>query len=288
MTDLEKIYKNAPRSQREQLLNFRKDHPPKHLSADGLNWEYLACGNGREALVLLPGGLRTGEAYFRIIHALESEYTIIAPIYPTAAKISQWVEGIRAILDAEGIQQVHIYGTSGGGMLAQCFVRTYPGRTLKLIIGDTTLPDPERGKKYLKMIRIFRLVPFCLIKFFAKRNIPSMVSAIPESDRAFWQAYLTETFDKVFDRDWILASYKIGADYLLNTTFNATDLENWHGKMLIIESDDDTTIGKTQLEALKAAYPQAQTHTFHKAGHAPIFSREKEYIELLRNFLKYD
>ena len=44
-------------------------------------------------------------------------------------------------------------------------------------------------------------------------------------------------------------------------------------------------IGPQQLPAVRAMYRQAQIHSFHGAGHAPIFAREAEYIDVVRHFL---
>ncbi len=284
----DRIYKDVPQAQKEQLLQFRSAHPPKHLLVDGFDWEYVDCGRGAEALAILPGGLRSGEAAFRLILALENEFRIVAPTYPPAPRIEQWVNGVKAILDAGGIEKAHIFGSSAGGMLAQCFVRKYPDRVVKLIIGDTSLPDRTRGERYVRRSRIMPLIPIWLVRRLGRRSLPRLVSELPEGMRPFWLAYLSELLDKIYTRDWLVASYRVGIDYMLNYTFHLDDLNHWPGKMLIIESDDDTTIGLEQLKALKAMYPRAQVYTFHNAGHVPAITHEAENIQLLKDFLKQE
>ena len=281
-----RIYQGVPQDQKEQLLRFRESHRPRHLVAGGFDWEYLACGQGEETLVILPGGLRSGEAAFRIILALENEYRILAPTYPPAPSVEQWVDGIRAILDAEEVQEAYIFGSSAGGMLGQCFVHKYPERVKKLALGDTSLPDRERGRRYIRQSRFLPLIPIGWVRRMGQRGLPRMVSALPENLRAFWLAYLTELLDRIYTRDWILASYRAGIDYMLNYTFHPDDLRGWPGEILIIESDDDTVIGLEQLKLVREMYPQAQVYTFHNAGHVPAITHEAEYIQLLRDFLK--
>jgi hypothetical protein len=46
------------------LREFRTTHPPKRVSVDGVGWEYIASGDGEEALLILPGGAMVGEAVF--------------------------------------------------------------------------------------------------------------------------------------------------------------------------------------------------------------------------------
>jgi hypothetical protein len=37
-----------------ELREFRTTHRPKRVSVDGVGWEYIASGDGEEALLLLP------------------------------------------------------------------------------------------------------------------------------------------------------------------------------------------------------------------------------------------
>ncbi len=171
-------------------------------------------------------------------------------------------------------------------MVAQGFVRQYPLRTDKVILGDTSLPDRERGKRWASQRRLLPLIPIWLVRILAKRSLPQMVSVIPDDVRHLWLAYLTELLDRIYSREWLAASYQSGIDYMLNYTFHREDLAGWPGKVLILESDDDTTIGLEQLGLVKAMYPQAQSHTFHNAGHIPAITCEDEYIQVLRDFLK--
>jgi hypothetical protein len=48
----------------EELREFRTTHRPKRVSVDGVGWEYIASGDGEEALLILPGGAMVGEVVF--------------------------------------------------------------------------------------------------------------------------------------------------------------------------------------------------------------------------------
>jgi hypothetical protein len=43
---------------------FRTTHRPKRVRVDGVGWEYIAGGDGEEALLILPGGAMVGEVVF--------------------------------------------------------------------------------------------------------------------------------------------------------------------------------------------------------------------------------
>jgi pimeloyl-ACP methyl ester carboxylesterase len=284
----DKIYRNAPREQTEQLLRFRETHPHKRLTIAGLDWDYVAGGSGPETLLVCVGGARSSDPAFQLISALEKEYRVIAPTYPYADRMDQLIEGIKAILEAEGVKQIHIWGTSLGGMVVQCFVRKYPQRVKTMIAGDTFIPSKALAEKDRQQSRWLRFVPLQpLIPWVRNRMNGVITSEIPdEGERAFWRAFIDEWLTTEYNREWILKSREISADYGANYSFQPEDLADWAGRILIIDSDTDRTVGAENLKQLKAMYPRAQTYTFTNAGHVPVITRRDEYISLVRGFLK--
>jgi hypothetical protein len=63
------------------------------------------------------------------------------------------------------------------------------------------------------------------------------------------------------------------------------DLKEWHGKILIIDSDDDPAIGAKDRALLRETYPQAEVQTFRDAGHASSILKREETFSIIRNFL---
>jgi pimeloyl-ACP methyl ester carboxylesterase len=284
----DKIYRNAPQEQKEQLVRFRDLHPHKTLTVAGLQWDYIVGGKGPETLAVCVGGARTSDPAFRLILALEEQHHVIAPTYPYASRMDQLVEGINAILEAEGIQQAHIWGTSLGGMVVQCFVRKHPERLKSMIAGDTFIPSRSLAEKERKQANLLRFIPLRpLIPWVRSRMNKVITSDIPgEGERAFWRAFINEWLTTEYNREWILRARDISIDYGSNYSFQPTDLATWTGRILIIDSDTDRTVGERNLSELKAMYPQAQTYTFHNAGHVPVITCEKEYFSLIKGFLE--
>jgi pimeloyl-ACP methyl ester carboxylesterase len=108
----------------EELRKFRATHQPKHVTVKGVNWDYIASGEGGEGLLLLPGGAMVGEAGFTRIPAFEDRYRVIAPDYPYVSTAALLLDGLAGVQDAEGVRVAHVLGPSYGGLVAQCFVAT--------------------------------------------------------------------------------------------------------------------------------------------------------------------
>jgi aminoacrylate hydrolase len=282
---LEKFFKNVPAEQIEQLRAFRSNYPPRHLTVDGNNWQYIACGQGNKALALLPGATGNGEMAFKHITALQKEYRIISPTYPpTAATMGQLTDGIAAILDAENIQRAHIMGGSFGGIVAQCFVRAYPHKVDKLILSHTLGPKPERVKRTKRTMVVLTLFPLWLMRALFKRETTKLLHA-DHAEYEFWRAYLDEEIHRIKKKE-IMNILRRGIDFDQHYAFKSDDLKDWPGKILIIESTDDPLALKASSEVLKALYPGAQVHSFHGTGHSASILKAEEYQAVIKNFLK--
>jgi pimeloyl-ACP methyl ester carboxylesterase len=274
------IYKNVPHEQTEKLRRFRSSHPYMTCIVDNTKWEYISCGKGRKTLLLLPGGIRFADTWFKLITALEDKYRIISPTYPALPTIAELTRGIFTILKSEHVDEVQVLGTSFGGWVAQYFVRHYPDAVKTLILSNTSRPDTI-SSALIRISQVFTSIyPERLLQSAFKKRLLSLFSG---SDREFWEAYLEEVSVNTKRAD-IKAQQKCTYD-MTTYTFSENDLNNWHGRILILESDDDPAFKELEREALKALYPQAYVHTFHNAGHTPGYTGPEEYISVLENFL---
>ena len=282
MKPFDVIYRKVPSHQKEKLRTFRLTHPSRVTTVDGAEWKYISCGKGEETVVLLPGGIRSGETWFKLITALENEYKIVSPTYPAVSTMAHLMRGIADIMERECIDQGHILGTSFGGWIAQCFVRSYPQKVKTLILSNTS------GSYWLSLnlLRIARVAtvvyPSWLFRIAFRRNYFKLLS-IPDSEREFWKAYIEELSLNTTRED-IISQQECTHDFIRNYVFSKDDLVDWPGRILILESDDDPAFKVDVREELKALYPAAQVHTFYKAGHTPGYTNPEEYISVVKDF----
>jgi pimeloyl-ACP methyl ester carboxylesterase len=281
--DFDTLYKNVPLDQKEHFKKFRSTHPCKTLSVNDTIWEYISCGQG-DSLVLLPGGaFRLGETWFPIITALEKTYHIISPTYPPLPTMAERAEGVFAILQSERIDKTHILGWSLGGWIAQCFIREHLDTVKSLILSNTSGPR-GMSKKHLRIAPfLISAYPQKVLQFGIKKVLLSLFS-IPDSEREFWEAFSQDISFKTKKEDTI-SERKCMLDFLDNYTFTQHDLGTWPGKILILESDNDSVFGKPAQQELKELYPAAQVHTFCNTGHAPMYGAPTEFISVVETFL---
>jgi pimeloyl-ACP methyl ester carboxylesterase len=285
----DKLYEKVPPDQIDRLRHFRLTHPYKSLIVDDIDWEYISCGQGAQGLLLLPGALSIGESMFPFISAFENEYRIIAPSYALSLGMAGLCDGIARILDAEGLQQVHVLGGSYGGLVAQYFVRRHPNKVRSLVLSHTFVLAAKYAKPLWIAGKLFPALPRSvlapIIRLRLEKMLLSTLRAAKHPELELWRAYLNEAIASDLLKEVFIHQNNCLLTCVQQPQFTSEDLKEWPGKILIIESEDDPAIGAKERKMLKSIYPQAQVQTFHDAGHASSILKREEVISIVRSFL---
>jgi pimeloyl-ACP methyl ester carboxylesterase len=251
---------------------------------DRIAWEYIACGEGEEALMLLPGAPGRGETAFQHILALEKDYTIIAPSYPTPlSTLDEMLRGLAGIIRAEGLERVHLVGGSYSGLIAQSFVRRYPCMVRNLVLSDTGVPRPKRAKKYAWYLRLLKVLPLFAIRACWRLGARIYLREIPANKR-FWRAYFRELISTITKEECV-GRLKIWIEFDRHSRFTPRDLDSRPGRILILQANGDSTFPPQEQAALRKLYPQARVVSVGGGGHAASIARRGEYIEAITRFL---
>lgn len=278
------LYADVPVDQRKTFQAFRAEHPMKTTDVNGVMWEYMDSGSGDEVVLLLVGGLRKADAAWKSVPMMEDEFRVITPSYPTLNTMAELADGLAGILDAENIDSAHVLAGSFGGMLAQIYVRRHPQKVDKLILSTTAVLDDDNIAQYKQALTMIDSATPEQVAELAPQMLFAII-APPENLHAFYRAYLHELYTYRIDKAELLSTYRCLLDFAQNTEFTADDLADWDGKMLILESDDDATFDESTRSAVRAIYPQAQTHVFHGAGHSPGTTQRDLYYQVVKGFL---
>ncbi len=271
-----------PRDFAEPLRVFRANHAYTKQKVAGVDWEYIACGRGGQALLLLPGGISTGESLYRHIAQLENGFRIVAPSYAAVATMRELSDGLATILGAEGIAAAHVVGGSYGGLVAQAFVSHHPQRALSLVLSHTAGPDPKRGSLLKVALRLFRLFPPSWTKATFRAKLRGLLRhpQLDPAERSFLETYLLESLAQTTP-EAMNAAYERVVDFCRN--YRAGEAL-WNGPTLILEGDDDPAVPPKDRKRIKQNYPHAQVYTFHGTGHLAAVLRLQEYLDVERRF----
>jgi pimeloyl-ACP methyl ester carboxylesterase len=280
------IYANVKPEYKERLISFRAAYPYKRVTLDGVQWEYIAAGQGDEALLLLGGGLSVGEAAFDTILRYAETYRVLSPSYPTVGTMSALVDGLVKLLDAEGLARVHIFGHSMGAAVAHILVRRHPERVDKMILSGFGLYTPRNARRARLGFTMFRWMPDGYIRAVYMPKIDRMLTNVNPDESAFLKAYFEELFALHFTKASLVGQFNLLADMVIHADdYHVFGPVEKPGKVLFIAAKDDRGFTDEERAALIATYPGVQTHIFESGGHWVGVVQREAYHAVLRDFL---
>lgn len=275
-TGLSAIAESASGVLERQLAEFRAGHAPRHVSRGGLEWTYYAGGSGDQTILRLTGALGVAEFAFQQARLLEPRVRVLTPDYPAVGSLPEMVDGLVAILDAEGVQHAHVSGGSFGGLLAQVLVRKAPERVASLILSHTGAPDGRRRRAALALVSA---MPIGVLRRLLKARLGRTLDAADP----FWQRYFARAISEMAKAD-IVSRIRLQAEFG-EARWSPDDLARWPGRVLLIEGDDDPLFPAAARERVRALYPTAQVYRFRGTGHAAAVLRPEEYCEVVTKFV---
>jgi pimeloyl-ACP methyl ester carboxylesterase len=244
-----------------------------------LYWE--STGTGDPVLLIHGLGL-SGGAWWRTVDALVPTMRVITfdhrgigrseslnYAYTTEAMADDAV----SILDALGMDRVHIYGFSLGGMVAQQFALRHPRRVQSLVLGAThsggrrvTFPDPE------------------VLAFFRRRAAMAPAEAAWASvPYNYGPRSRAEQVDRIAD-DIVRRLRNRFNEQAYRAQLLAASLHNCHGRLdrircptLVVHGARDRIIPVANAHTTAGRIPGAKLQVLDDAGH--LYPTEAPWVD---------
>lgn len=259
------------------LQTFRAAHPPKVIKVNGVDWEYVAFGEGDETILFLHGMTGAYDIWWRVMEELQTEYRVISLTYPAVDTLEEMSAGALAILDAEGVDKANIVGTSLGGYLAQYLIAKHPDRVARAVFSNTFPPNDLIAEKNRTIGALLPFLPEWLVIKVFRDSFVNVIYPTSGNDE-LTLAFLLEISYGRMSRAQVVGRYRCVVE-----KFVASDPVVLGIPVMIIEADNDPLVELTLREQLKATYPSAVVHTL-SVGHFPYLKLFKEYAQFLREF----
>jgi pimeloyl-ACP methyl ester carboxylesterase len=267
----------------DALEAFRAEAPIRRLQHAGVEWQYRTAGAGRHGLLLLPGAVGDGDAYFTLGPLRSRTHKLIAIAYPSVDSLTRLLDGLRYILDREGIDATDIVGGSFGGLIAQAFLQRFPQRTRRVVLSATGPAKPERAASNETFARLVGRLPVGVTRAVLRTIVRVSLKPVT-GDRAFWREFYFHAI-AMLSREELVARYALSADVDRHGPPSPAGRQEWRGSVLILEGDADRIAQTAARDSLKSLYPDARVHTFPGAGHAISAERRREWAAAIAEFL---
>lgn len=274
----DQLYAKVEPEKVASLQAFRTMHPPQYIKADGVTWEYTAFGQGTETILFLHGMTGAYDIWWQQMDALQSEYRVISVTYPAVNSLEELSAGVLTILDAEGVDQVNVVGTSLGGYLAQYLVANHPDRILRAVFSNTFPPNELIAEKNKTIGTALPFLPEWLVIDVLRGSFAESVYPASGNDE-LTLAFLMEIGHGRMSKGQVLGRYRCVVE-----PFTAPDPAALGIPVMIIEADNDPLVELALREQLKQTYPTAIVHTLSGVGHFPYLKLSEEYTGFLREF----
>jgi maspardin len=277
-TSFEELYADVDQGVAQSLVAFRAANPTKTVEVNGVAWEYVVMGQGEDTIVFLHGMTGAYDIWWQQMEALQGKYRLIAMTYPAAGSLAEMADGVKAILDAEGVDQFSVVGSSLGGYFAQYMVANFPERVQKAVFANTFPPNDLIAEENRVVGALLPYLPEWLIMNVLSGSIRENVYPTAEYSDLVLAFGLEQTGGRM-NKGQVVGRFKGVID-----PFSVADPDALGIAVLIIESDNDSLVAPLLRSELKAIYPSAKVHTFSGAGHFPYLNRAEEYTRVIDQF----
>jgi pimeloyl-ACP methyl ester carboxylesterase len=200
-----------------------------------------------------------------------------------------WADDLAGLLDALGIDEAHVHGTSMGGMIAIVFAGKYPERTISVVINCAAAKLGAAGRLIFKnWIDIARLDP----DGPGSRVLAELITWQALSKRFLEEQGAEALSDHI--QSILRDSNRIEVFTAACQAMCDMDLRPWLGRItspaLVLGGDEDVMTPWDQgpegagQEAIYQGIPNAEKHVVRGANHSTIFDSSEEHNRVVIDF----
>jgi len=261
-------------SQSEAYKRFRGWVAQQKISVDNYSdkvWKFYDYGNKSETpLIFLPGVSGTAETYYmQFLSLCPKGYRVIAVQFPNYMNHEDFCKGFDRFLDKLSIDKVHLFGTSIGGYVAQCYTQYRPKRVLSLILCNT-FSDTSYYAENAPCVPAFPYMPEFVLKRFVLANFPEKQM----------EAEIANSVDFMVEQMETLSQKEMASRLTLNCTQGNLKPAEWtifdKSKITIIDCIDEVAVPPKLREEVYKYYPEAKIAELKTGGNFPYLSRSDE------------
>jgi pimeloyl-ACP methyl ester carboxylesterase len=267
----------------------------KVLTLNGAEWRYTVSGSGDEYVLAIMANISGHLLALPFAEDLGDDYTIIALSVPPLKEFALAANGLKSILDAEGIDRCHVIGHSNGGVYMQALIAKFPERVDKIIFShsltsmskeDAQTINVSEIKAYKTMRGLLKILPVAaLISLMTKAVLGKLRLKSGRDDTKRFLRLCKADMKRLTKRD-LLTMVECMEDFLYNHTFASEPYAVKPNDVLILDSPTDKLANPMQRAQMLRLCPGTNEYHFKSGGHVTMVNCRDEYIGVLKNFWK--
>ncbi|HEX2914819.1 MAG TPA: alpha/beta hydrolase [Chloroflexia bacterium] len=212
-----------------------------------------------------------------------SQFNSGEPTAKTDFSIERYVEDLKALLDQENLEKVHLVGHSWGGVIAMAFAARYPERVVSLVAIGSAYFDPENrlhiALKWASYLigQLILLLKGPLKKWKGLRRVAARRYFYRPPDPLETEELMQEVLAS--DPQALIQTLLSGYEVRFKTVCPAIACPT-----LYLGCNRDVVAPTAYVEAFVPLTPGSSYHQMQDCGHFPMIEKPLELYEVLRNF----
>jgi pimeloyl-ACP methyl ester carboxylesterase len=265
----------------------------KMMNWKNTRWRYTVSGNGDKFVLAILSNTTGHLLALPVAEEFRDTFTTIALSVPPMKSFAETAEGLKLLLEREGVSVCNAIGHSNGGVYLQNLIARYPGLVDKIVFShsltsmnreDADTTNASEVKMYRLMRRILRILPASILTFAMGRIVlTKLCLQSGEADTRRLTALCRDDMKRITKQDLITIAGCM-EDFLFNHTFTSEPYISAPHKVLIIDSPTDKIANPMQRAQMLKLCPGAQEYHFQSGGHITLVNCKNEYLSVLRRF----
>ncbi|MHB8587677.1 MAG: alpha/beta fold hydrolase [Candidatus Dormibacteraceae bacterium] len=277
----------------------------KFTTSDGRRLTYRRLGTG-PVLVVHPGGPGFSSAYLGDLAGLWERYSLVIlnprgtggsdrPADPGAYHLDDYVSDLEELRQHLRLERMMLLGYSHGGVVAQAYASTHPGRVGRLVLASTTArfgPEQQAATQAAKDKRSSEawypdaaaaaddesdLGTDEQVRDVVFRGMPFYFARFGPAEEGYLDTFRSETINgdalRVFSEEVPSLDLR-------------SRLANISAPTLVITGDDDFICGPVCAAEIRAAIPGAREVIVGDSGHMVFVEQPRAFHDEVADFLK--
>lgn len=264
--------------------NTPVDH--KILPQDGYSIHYFIAGpKTGDAIVFLHPAFADHRAFNHQIDFFAEKYRVIAidmlghglsKVEKAKDKLDATILHLNAILNVEGVENIHLVGVSMGSLMAQYFALLHPQRVLSLtVVGGYDINSDTTDIQKAQRKELFKWIFKAIFSMNALRRYLASVSVFdPKEQENFYEMAQLFTRKSFMVMSGLEAVVKIRPNIKRNYP------------LMIICGRKDLKISINAAKRWHESDPSSEYYVIISAGHCANMDKPEEFNMILESFLE--
>jgi proline-specific peptidase len=217
---------------------------------------------------------------------------------PATWTVELYVDEVGAVRDALGLDRIHLFGSSWGGMLAMEYALTRPAGLASLVLSSSPASIPVWAEE---ANRLRRGLPAEVQRVLDEHEAAGTIDSSQYEEAAMefykrhvcrldpWPDYVVRSFAGLQEHPDVYMTMQGPNEFVITGTLKDWDITGRLGEIdvpTLITAGRHDEFTQRQAEALNRGIPGSELVTFEESSHMQFAEEPERYRELVAGFLE--